>query len=165
MSEEIIKPRTGKLSGVLKIAPASYVEPGRPKRPRDLSPSQKRTFKRVCGALEKRRTLSPGDFDIVMNYVRLDARREEAQRVLDDEGAVIQTADGPRTNPALAIVERTEAKLLTILRDLGLTPASRDKVKVTRRVAEPDLFEITLNPEPPKKEEEPPCQPSNGKIE
>jgi P27 family predicted phage terminase small subunit len=166
MSEEIIKPNRGRLVGTLKIAPASYCEPGRPKWPRDISPRRKKTFKRVCHQLEKRRTLTEGDYDLIILFAIQEDRRATAQEHIDAEGEMITTDKGQLvTSPWLAVAERAEARMLTILRDLGMTPQARDRVKVTRRTLEPDRLEITLNPEPPKKEEEPPCQPSNGKTE
>jgi P27 family predicted phage terminase small subunit len=152
--DEIIKPRTGKLSGVLKIAPASYCEPGRPKYPRDFSPRRKRTFKRICKQLEARRTLTEGDFDLIVMFAIQDDRRAKAQEHIDAEGEMITTEKGQLvTSPWLAVAERTEARMLSILDRLGLSPAARDRVKVCRRVAEPDALEIILTPEKPKEGE------------
>jgi|HubBroStandDraft_5_1064220.scaffolds.fasta_scaffold339472_2 P27 family predicted phage terminase small subunit len=150
MGEEIIKPRTGKLS-VMKIAPSSYVEPGRPKYPSDFSPRRKRTFKRICKQLEARRTLTEGDFDLIVLFAIQDDRRATAQEHIDAEGEMVTTKKGQLVpSPWLAVAEKAEARMLSILDRLGLSPAAGDRVKVCRRVAEPDLLEITLNPEPPK---------------
>jgi P27 family predicted phage terminase small subunit len=160
MDEKLAATR-GRLS-VLKIAPASYVEPGRPKYPRKLSPQGKRIFKRLCAQLEARRTLTDGDAEILCLYASLADRRQKALDSLEKDGEVVSTSEGNLvTNPWLAIAERTEARMISILDKLGLTPVSRDRVKVTRRSAEPDILEIVLNATQPKEEQ--PCLPT-GEI-
>jgi P27 family predicted phage terminase small subunit len=149
--DEIVKTTKGRLAGVLKIAPASYYEPGRPKYPRDFSPRRKRTFKWICKQLEARRTLTEGDFDLIKMFAIQDDRRATAQEHIDAEGEMITTDKGQLvTSPWLAVAERAEARMLSILDRLGLTPQARDRVKVTRRMAEPDALEIILTPEKPK---------------
>jgi P27 family predicted phage terminase small subunit len=160
MDEKLASTR-GRLS-VLKIAPASYVEPGRPKYPRKLSPQGKKVFKRLCAQLESRRTLTEGDQEILCLYSSLADRRDRAMESIERDGEVVSTEEGKLvTNPWLSIAERTEARMISILEKLGLTPASRDRVKVTRRSLEPDVLEIVLNAPQPKEEL---CQ-QIGKIE
>jgi P27 family predicted phage terminase small subunit len=150
--DEIVKVAKGRLAGVVKIAPASYVDAGRPKFPKTLTASQRPMFKKLCRLLSERRTLTEADAEIIRLYCVFSDRHAKAMQSLEAEGEIIQTEKGPRTSPWLAIAERTEAKMISILDRLGLTPASRDRVKVTRRTLEPNTLEILLTPELPKAE-------------
>jgi P27 family predicted phage terminase small subunit len=165
MDNEIVKVAKGRLAGVLKVAPASVFEPGRPKYPRDISATGKRIFKRLCKRLEERRTLTSGDEEILKLYVFYSDQHAEALAHLQSEGTVIQTEKGPLVSPYLAIAERMAAKMISILDRLGLTPASRDRVKTTRRTLEPNTLEILLTPEPPKEGGAGPEKPDTSKGE
>ena len=160
MDETKIIQRVGRLS-LAKIVPASYVEPGRPRFPKNLSAAGKKKFKKLCRLLAARKTLTEADEEIIMLYCVAADRHARALEHVESEGEIVATSEGMITNPWFAIAEKAERTMLSILDKLGLTPASRDRVKVTRRVSEPDVFEILLNPEKPK---EIPCLPT-GKTE
>lgn len=160
MDDKIIATR-GKLS-LYKVAPSSYVEPGRPRFPKKLSPTGRATFKKLYRLLASRRTATEGDGELLMLYATLSDRHTRALAHIEIEEEIVTTEKGMIPNPWLAVAERSEKTMLSILDKLGLTPASRDKVKTTRRREENDLLEILVRPEPQK--EVVPCL-SNGKTE
>lgn len=117
---------------------ASAVEPGRPRFPVGISHEARRLFKALCGLLEKRGHLTTGDGELIRLYVILHDRQARAQAALEKEGEICEyvrlDSSGvahPQVKPniALAIAERAEKQMVTILVQLGLTPRSRDGVK------------------------------------
>lgn len=158
MDDKLI-PSRGKLS-LYKVAPSSYVNPGRPRYPKGLSVTGKPLFKRLCQLLETRRTLTEGDEELLFLYTVIDDRHRRALANIESEGEIVPTEKGPRINPWLSIAEKCEKSKLAILEKLGLTPASRDRVKVTRRREENNVLEIVLT----SQEKETPCLP-NGPTE
>jgi P27 family predicted phage terminase small subunit len=111
---------------------------GRPKFPKGLTPEAKVTFKLLCRQLAERRALTAGDMQILHLYAEqwlrwVNARAQVAtlgevvtDTRLDSNGGAHEVL---RKNPWLTVVETCETKMHAILRDLGLTPNARAKVK------------------------------------
>jgi P27 family predicted phage terminase small subunit len=153
----IVPPTTNKLSlrGKVVSSPASYVNPGRPRYPKDLSADGKKVFKRLCRLLEERRTLTEADGDLLRLYIIAWLRQCRASEHLEKDGEIVvctvtnkdgETREVEKANPWLAVSERAEKSMLAILNSLGLSPASRDKVRVTRGTSGgEDLVEMQMS--------------------
>ena len=139
---------------------ASYVQAGRPDFPEELSPAGKQIFKDLCQLLEERRALTRGDGDLLILYVQTRARYVRAIARVENEGEIVtrkKTGKGEEVytveeeSPWLLVAERAMKSMLSILDRLGLTPGSRDKVKVTRGGGgphtqdDPDLVEYHIS--------------------
>jgi P27 family predicted phage terminase small subunit len=108
---------------------------GRPKIPAHLDKLARAEFKRVCQALEQRKTLTPGDRLTIAVLAECYSRWCQAKQKLGSDYTITIT-DGEgnsctKTNPLVKIVEVCEARLLSLQNALGLTPAARDKVRQT----------------------------------
>jgi P27 family predicted phage terminase small subunit len=140
------------MRGKVVSTPASYVAPGRPRYPRDISAAGRKVFKRLCKLLEERRTLTDADGDLIRLYCIAHARHARAIEHLEAQGEIVTRTvvkDGEayeveKTNLWLGVATKAEAQMLSILDRLGLTPGSRDKVKVTKGCSD-DFIEISLS--------------------
>jgi len=124
--------------------PEFTLPPGRPKYPRNLSADAKAVFKRLCGLLEERRTLTSGDGELLRLYSILFDRHARALAKIAAEGEIrVYTRldsngaahDVEKQNLWLKVAETSEKNMVSILDRLGLTPHNRGKVKPT---AEPE---------------------------
>jgi P27 family predicted phage terminase small subunit len=118
----------------------SAVPAGRPKLPKGLSTSARAAFKDACRALEARRALTPGDAYLLKLFAVLTHRHEMAQAKLDEEGMVRtytrlnnhgEEVETEKHNLHLRIAQDCEARLISILDRLGLSPRARDYVRPT----------------------------------
>ena len=105
--------------------------------PAHLSEEAKREWRRVLPMLLQRRSLTDADATALALYAETFARwcaakREIAERGLTVESTVLDRHGAPVTtrkvNPALRIAENCERSLRAFLRELGLTPQSRERV-------------------------------------
>src|SRR5271156_3274531 len=113
---------------ILVSSPASYVAPGRPRYPKDLSTDGRKVFKRLCRLLEERRTLTDADGDLIRLYAIAYQRHIRACEHLEQDGEIVvrQVTDKEgnvreleKSNPWLAVAERAEKSMLSILNSLG----------------------------------------------
>lgn len=109
----------------------SDVPPGTPKFNR-LPRDERKVAKRICGWLHRREHLTEADFELIALYAAADVRYHKFKDQLDAEGWFVQTPDGTADHPAVRHFHKAEATMLACLRDLGLTPAARDRIKRTR---------------------------------
>jgi P27 family predicted phage terminase small subunit len=124
--------------------PDSLVVASRPKIPVEFpkgSPLRK-WFKQYCADLEKRRTLTSGDAELLRIAVICRDRHARAIAHLKTEGEIVvykrldsngQAADVVKPNLWLKVAQDAERQLVAILDRLGLTPANRAKVKPTEK--------------------------------
>jgi P27 family predicted phage terminase small subunit len=119
----------------------SYVRGGRPKFPPRSSKEEKAEFKRLCAVLAERRTLSPGDRDLIAVYVSVWSRWMECKKQIAADGLMVTTTvtdshgnmkTVTRVHPLLKIIAQCETRMLSLLKELGTTPATRDKVRPTQ---------------------------------
>lgn len=118
----------------------SLYEGGRPKAPKHLSPAARREFKRGVQLLEHRGTITEGDLATLAVYAECLVRWIAAKEQLGEHYMITTTIKDThgepvivqRLNPLLKVVEACEGRLLTLAKNLGLTPLDRDKVKPTR---------------------------------
>lgn len=118
----------------------SYVASGRPKFPKGLTSEQRPTFKRIVGLLEARRTVTPADAELIYLYAVLEDQWQQARAEIkrdgviceytrtDNNGKVFTTR---KKNEACGVADSCSRQMFAILRELGLSPKSRDSVKPT----------------------------------
>jgi P27 family predicted phage terminase small subunit len=119
-------------------AKSSEIAAETPRPPSWLSKPAKREFRRVAAFLADRGTVSQADGATLTLYACSYSRYITAQKdldqnghritvkVLDSHGAAVEV---DRENPSLKLVQAEAKTLLTFLRQLGMTPATREKVK------------------------------------
>jgi P27 family predicted phage terminase small subunit len=118
----------------------SLVVESRPKIPTEFrkKPELRSLFKKYCQALEKRRTLTSGDAELLRLVVLCRDRHARAIHHLQTEGEIVtyqrldsngQAVDVVKQNLWLKIAADSEKQIVGILDRLGLTPANRGKVK------------------------------------
>jgi P27 family predicted phage terminase small subunit len=114
------------------------IAPGRPSYPKGISPDAKRVFKRLCNLLEKRRSLTHGDGELLRMYSLLYTRHEKALAKLDEEGEIRiyyrlnnngESVAAEKPNLWLKVAETCERNMVACLDRMGLTPNARAKVK------------------------------------
>jgi P27 family predicted phage terminase small subunit len=140
------------LQGTTSVAkpkqPSNFVA-GRPKPPAHLCKDALIEFKRVSKILGARKTETAGDFATLAVYAEcysrwVEAKRKLAAAGLEIEQTVLDSNGQPHTNlkinPLLRVVENCETKLLALVRALGLTPDTRDRVKPAQAETEKKTF-------------------------
>jgi len=129
----------------------SFVPSGRPKCPRAISGEAKAAFKRLTRMLENRRSVTPGDQEILRLYAVLFDRHSRALAAIEKQGEICmytrlnnrgEDVQVEKPNLWLKVAETCEAKMLSCLSALGLTPLNRSKVKTVDvpRPPEPEAF-------------------------
>lgn len=123
------------------------VRPGRPKYPRGISPEAKSVFKRLVKLLNRRKTLTEGDAELLRLYAVTFDRHRRALEHLTAEGEIcpyerLDSNGQPHTvykeNLHLKIATDAEKFMRAVLGDCGLNPISRGKVKVTEKPKPPE---------------------------
>jgi len=123
----------------------SEVTGGRPKQPDHLSEDAKKEWRRIVPLLEQRGTLSKADSAVLALYCETHSRWLQAKRDVAEHGIIVQTTVLDRSgeqvttrkqNPALKIAENAERSLRAFLREFGMTPAARERVKPTKPAKE-----------------------------
>jgi len=119
----------------------------RPEYPKRISPEAKRVFKRLCGLLESRRALTAGDGELLRLYSVQFSRHGKAMAKIEEEGEIKiyfrlnnhgESVPQEKPNLWLKVAQDSEKQMHAILRDLGLTPNARAKVKQVGAKAEPE---------------------------
>lgn len=120
---------------------ASEIAAGKPRPPSWMSKAAKREFKRVAGFLADRGTITPADESALVLYACSYSRFITAQQDLDEAGQRIKVkvlnshgaaVEIDRENPSLKLVQSEAKTLLSFLRQLSMTPLTREKVKPTK---------------------------------
>jgi P27 family predicted phage terminase small subunit len=121
-------------------SPDVSLAPGRPNYPKGISPAAKRTFKRLCAILEKRRNLTEGDSELLRLYAIAYDRHAKAVQKLAAEGEIRMYERESKTgdiysvekeNLWLPVLTNAEKFMRGCLADLGLNPLNRTKIKQT----------------------------------
>jgi P27 family predicted phage terminase small subunit len=110
---------------------------GRPKPPQHLSGAARIEFKRVSKLLGARGTETPADASALALYAEVYSRWVDLKAALDGEYLVEVTvldSNGKahvskRLNPLLKELNAVEGRLLGLVRELGITPRTREAVK------------------------------------
>src|ERR1700688_2453780 len=113
----------------------------RPRMPEHLSEEAKREWRKVFPLLLERGSLTQADASAVSLYCETFARWLAAKRDVELNGIVVtvttldkrgEQVQNRKQNPALRIAQDSERSLRTYLRELGLTPAARERVLPTK---------------------------------
>lgn len=112
---------------------------GRPKFPAHLSRIARQEMKRCVRVLEERGTVTQGDFATLAVYAEVYARWIQCKREIGEELMVTTKVtdnngnlrEVTRLNPLLKVAQACETRLLSLTKELGLTPKEREKVKQT----------------------------------
>jgi P27 family predicted phage terminase small subunit len=121
---------------------APPVAGGRPRiNKKNLSREAVAQFRRLVKMLSERRTVTEGDSEILRLYAVLWDRHRQATESLASEGLIVEETHADsngqpytvrKKNMSLGIAETCEAKMVSILDRLGLTPINRKNVKPTK---------------------------------
>ena len=115
----------------------SKLAAGTPRMPAHLSVEARKEWKRVLPMLLERGSLTDADATALSLYAETFARWCAAKKEIAELGLTIQTTvldkhgeavTSRKANPALRIAENCERSLRSFLRELGLTPATRERV-------------------------------------
>jgi P27 family predicted phage terminase small subunit len=103
-----------------------------PEKPEDLSPIASKAWDDVVAILTDMRVLDRADAMAVELLCQARSDWMEAREVLQFEGAYYTSSNGlVRAHPMLAMRNEASKRMLTLLAELGMTPASRSKVSAT----------------------------------
>jgi P27 family predicted phage terminase small subunit len=111
---------------------------GRPKRPSYLNKAAKKEWARLIPLLESRGTLTELDGGALALHCVNFSRYLQAQEEIEKYGIVIVTTTldsngspitSRKKNPAVSIASECERAMRSFLRELGLTPDSREKIR------------------------------------
>jgi len=134
----------------------SEVAAGRPKQPDHLSEEAKREWRRLIPLLEQRGTLSKADSAVLALYCETHARWLQAKREVAENGLMIESTvldssgeqvTSRKPNPALKVAENAERSLRGYLKEFGMTPSSRERVRPAKPEEQPAAPEEDENSE------------------
>ncbi len=118
--------RTQKPGQLPDAAPLENV----PAPPGDLSDPARTAWIQLAPELVAMGTLSRVDLRALGMYCRAEARYLEAEDRIAEEGAVVRGGHGgPIKNPWVTISESSVAQMLKIGAELGMTPATRSRIR------------------------------------
>ncbi len=115
----------------------SQLSAGAPRMPAHLGVEARKEWKRVLPMLMQRDSLTDADATALALYAETFARWVAAKQEVADRGLTIEVTvldkngtpvTSRKANPALRIAENCERSLRSFLRELGLTPQSRERV-------------------------------------
>ena len=135
-------------------AKASEIAAETPRPPSWLSKDAKKEFRRVAAFLADRGTVSQADCATLTLYACSFARYCTAQqdlntnghritqRVLDSHGKQVEV---DKENPSLKLVQAEAKTLLSFLRNMGMTPATRETVRPAKPKSDDDEAGVTAS--------------------
>jgi P27 family predicted phage terminase small subunit len=135
------------------------VAPGRPRYPKGISAAARKEFKRLCNLLEQRRSLTPGDEELLRLFAVVFDRHQRALEKIAEEGEIKiyyrldnqgKQVPSERPNLWLKVAQESERFMVSVLDRLGLTPMNRGKVKPcdVPKEAKPEEHDPRLTREP-----------------
>ena len=105
----------------------------KPYMPRELSDGGRRVWRRLAGKLHAAGLLADIDADALAMYCELHARWTEAERAIQANGLTVMTPNGYLVqSPYVSIANRALADMRALLREFGMTPASRSAISIER---------------------------------
>ena len=129
------------------VEPQSDVDASRPRYPKGLTPEAKRVFKNVTRLLERRRSLTEADGELVRLLALTHVRHARAVEKLAEQGEIriyvrLDSNGSPhdveKENLWLAVATTAEKQMIGIYDRLGFTPRDRSKVKPTKEEPKPE---------------------------
>jgi P27 family predicted phage terminase small subunit len=129
------------------VEPQSDVDASRPRYPKGLTPEAKRVFKNVTRLLERRRSLTEADGELVRLLALTHVRHARAVEKLAEQGEIRiyvrldsngQPHDVEKENLWLAVATTAEKQMIGIYDRLGFTPRDRSKIRPTKEEPKPE---------------------------
>jgi P27 family predicted phage terminase small subunit len=125
-----IKTARGTLRADRTNAAEPQPEVGIPKPPADLDKRARSAWRYYAKILADTRVLTLADREALACYCAAAGRRAQAEEELAKTGPVVKSPSGyPIQNPWLAIVNKSMEQLAKWGAELGLSPASRTRIK------------------------------------
>jgi P27 family predicted phage terminase small subunit len=135
-----------KLQGTFQKRPSRgrkvTVEAGAPEPPKWLSKVARGEWKRILPLLLERGSLTAADATALGTYCATVARYIAASESLESDGMQVETVITDNNgvihtkkilNPMLKVAESSERAMFRFLKELGITPASREKIKPAKK--------------------------------
>jgi P27 family predicted phage terminase small subunit len=104
-----------------------------PRAPGWLSDAAKAEWRRVLPLLMERSILSRADLSVLASYCAAFGQVQDCQKILNDEGLVVEGKLGTKGHPAAQIQHRAQSQMRQYAAELGLTPVSRSRAAVVDR--------------------------------
>lgn len=101
-----------------------------PPAPRWLSQEACAEWRRVTPILAERRILTTADLGNLENYCVAIGQVRECERLIQLNGLVLDTDNGPKRNPAFGMQSDAMTRARLLAAELGLTPVSRSRPSV-----------------------------------
>ena len=118
-------------------------EPRPPKRkvkmPAGLTENEKKHWKTIASDLEKAGILTILDTQALRLYCRAYAGWIDANQKIDEYGPVIKGKSGPSLSPYFRLSDKYFHQMLAILREFGMTPSSRTRIKADKDQPDDDF--------------------------
>lgn len=112
-----------------------------PDAPKHFSEDMAQEWRAVVSDLTDRKLLVETMLGSVEMYIMALATVRKAHAAIDDHGVLVTGAEGAlKTNPASNLLFRSQAIVVRLAAELGLTPASRAKTSQQSPEEEDDLF-------------------------
>ncbi|TPW28918.1 phage terminase small subunit P27 family [Martelella alba] len=97
-----------------------------PVMPASLPEAMAAEWQTVVSDLIEREILNEAMLGTVETFIRAKWNERQAQTAIDEFGAVVRGADGSlKQNPACSLLGKSQAVIVRLSAELGLTPASR----------------------------------------
>src|ERR1700720_3017152 len=100
------------------------------KPPSWFSKDARAEWQRVMPILAARNTITEADLPTLENYCTSIGTVREAQREINKHGLIVESARGPKRNPAFGIQNAAMTTARLCASELGLTPVSRSRPSV-----------------------------------
>jgi len=129
------------------VEPTAVLDPSRPRYPKGLTPEAKRVFKNITRLLERRRSLTEADGELIRLLALTHVRHARAVENLAEQGEIRlytrldsngQPHEFEKENLWLPIARDAEKQMIGIYDRLGFTPRDRSKVKPTKEEPKPE---------------------------
>ena len=98
-----------------------------PRMPSELDKAERRYWRRVIRDLSTYGAVTPIDSPLLVTYCQISARRDRAKAEVDRSGLVVRDAESGKliVNPFLKILQADERTLIRVMKEIGISPASR----------------------------------------
>lgn len=90
----------------------------------------KTEWRKVAAILIERKHLTDADLGTLAAYADALGQLADATRLINREGMVVMTANGPRKHPAISIQINARNQVRQLAAELGLTPVSRSRPSI-----------------------------------
>jgi P27 family predicted phage terminase small subunit len=101
-------------------------------------------WNRLAPMLAKLRLFTAADHSMLLGYCVSYAKALDAEREVTGRGMVIDTAYGPKANPAVSMARNEWAAVRRFAQELGLTPSARSRISVPEDLTKADEAEDFL---------------------